>query len=189
MSFTVETIPLRSISEAKALEIGELLARVWQKPEKDARFRADQLLDAGRFADPAALVPPTSCVVYDGPRVVGHAMIQQRNVRIGGAPFAVVALSKVCSDPERRGQGIGPAAARAAFAPIDAGVISFALFQTSHAVRPFYERLGACLVEQRIYNSLAEDPAARPFWDEVVMRYPSTGDWPAGEIDLMGPGY
>jgi hypothetical protein len=72
---------------------------------------------------------------------------------------------------------------------VDAGHFDAALFQTKQNVRPFYEKLGCVLVQNRIVNSHGDDPAANPFWDEVVMRYPSTATWPAGTIDLRGPGY
>ena len=71
------------------------------------------------------------------------------------------------------------------------------LFQTTPAVRRFHEKLGACVVENRIVNSFAArwgqrrgpDFAERPFRDGVVMRYPKSAHWPEGEIDLLGPGY
>ncbi len=189
LSLAIETIPLASITQAQALEIGQLLARVWPKPGKDAPFRAQQLLDAGRRLDDGLLVPPRSCVVLDGSKVVGHAMIEQRTVATTAGPLDLLALSKVCSDPDRRGEGIGPMVVHAAFAPVDLGLLPFSLFQTSVAVRPFYERLGACLVEQPITNSHAADPTACPFWDDFVMRYPAPGAWPTGPIDLLGPGY
>ena len=72
---------------------------------------------------------------------------------------------------------------------VDHGPFAHSLFQTSHEVRPFYEKLGAGLVTNRIVNSLADDPTENPFWDEVVMRYPAAKHWPAGEIDLRGPGW
>ena len=56
-------------------------------------------------------------------------------------------------------------------------------------MRPFYEKLGASTIDNPIINSLADDRHASPFWDRVIMRYPSTGTWPEGEIDLRGPGY
>ena len=72
---------------------------------------------------------------------------------------------------------------------IERGIFPFSLFQTSHKVRPFYEKLGATLVTNRIVDSLGDDPMASPFWDEVALRYPKDRPWPEGEIDLRGPGY
>jgi hypothetical protein len=78
---------------------------------------------------------------------------------------------------------------RAIFDLVDHGPFEHSLFQTSHQVRPFYEKLGAGLVTNPIVDSLAADPSVNPFWDEVVMRYPAVKHWPEGEIDLRGPGF
>ena len=62
------------------------------------------------------------------------------------------------------------------------------LFQTG--VPGFYEKLGARCVSNRFVNSTnSEDPEVNPWWDEHIMIYPSTCDWPEGTIDLLGPGY
>jgi len=78
---------------------------------------------------------------------------------------------------------------RAAFDLVDDGTFPFSLFQTSIEIQPFYEKLGAYRVPNKIVNSLGEDPQASPFWDRIAMVYPADGDWPSGEIDLRGPGY
>jgi len=101
----------------------------------------------------------------------------------------VMALAGVCSAPDRRGQGLGKAVVQASLGLVDGGVYQVSLFQTSRKVFPFYEKLGARLVTNRIVNSLAPDPAANPFWDEVAMSYPASVPWPEGPIDLLGPGY
>ena len=77
----------------------------------------------------------------------------------------------------------------AVFDLVDRRIFPYSLFQTSPEVRPFYEKLGAAVIENPIINSFSEDLHASPFWDRVVMRYPKTGDWPDGEIDIRGPGY
>lgn len=100
-----------------------------------------------------------------------------------------MALAGVCVDPAVRGTGLGRAVVEAAFALVDGGVFPFALFQAPERVRSFYEKLGACPVENRIVNSLAGEPARNPFRDEVVMRCPASAPWPEGKIDLLGPGY
>ena len=89
-----------------------------------------------------------------------------------------MALASVCSDPEMRGRGLGETVVRAAFDTVDHGPFAHSLFQTSFKVQPFYEKLGCCLVTNRIVNSLAEDPAKNPFWDEIVMRYPAPSPGP-----------
>ena len=51
------------------------------------------------------------------------------------------------------------------------------------------KKLGCSVTTNRVVNSLADDPTAYPFWDEVAMRYPAAKHWPDGEIDLRGPGF
>ena len=68
-------------------------------------------------------------------------------------------------------------------------IFHLALFQTTPQVEPFYRQLGATAVNNRFYNSLADDADANPFWDPIVMRYPITSDWNDAAIDIRGPGY
>jgi GNAT superfamily N-acetyltransferase len=103
--------------------------------------------------------------------------------------ISVGGLARVCTHPAMRGRGLGELVVRAAFGLVDAGDFAFSLFQTNRKVQAFYERLGAAPVENRIVNSLAAEPMINPFWDEVVMHYPRGKGWPAGAIDLRGPGY
>jgi hypothetical protein len=103
--------------------------------------------------------------------------------------LTILALARVCTDPAVRGRKLGDAVVRATLRLVDNGAFPFSLFQTSEEVRPFYERLGAVVIDNRFINSLAEDSTADPFWAPVRMRYPSTGEWPTGEIDLRGPGW
>jgi len=95
----------------------------------------------------------------------------------------------VCTAPEARGRGLGSAVVRAAFGRVDRGELPASLYQTSRRNQKFYEALGAGLVENRMVNSLAADPRANPFWDEIAMGYPASTAWPPGAIDLRGPGY
>ncbi len=84
---------------------------------------------------------------------------------------------------------MGALVVRLVFDLVDQGAFAFSLFQTTPEVRPFYERLGAAVIDNPIVNSLADDVHESPFWDRVIMRYPSGLGWPVGEIDLRGPGY
>lgn len=186
----VKSRRLAEIREDEALAAGELLAAVFVRPDRGPVERAEQLKRIGREYDGPAAQGPVSHTVWDGDTVVAHALTFGRTVRTDAGELPVLALAMVAADPQRRGQGLGAAIVRAAFARIDSGEFPFSLFQTSHAVRPFYERHGCVVVENEIVNSLSEtDPQANPFWDEIVMRYPAGGDWPAGTIDLYGRGY
>ena len=185
----VETWDPRFLTPAQAAGIGELIARVWPKPNVDAAERTRQLADAAlRWRGPASH-GPRCYVVRDDDRIVAHAAIWPRQIAADGRRLTLAGLSRVGADPALRGRGLGELVVRAALAPVDDGEFPFALFQASRRVQLFYEKIGAVIVDNPIVNSLAEDPTANPFWDEIVMRYPADGDWPVGTIDLLGPGF
>ncbi|MEM6798422.1 MAG: GNAT family N-acetyltransferase [Planctomycetota bacterium] len=179
----------RELTDEQALAIGALMASTWPKPEKDAAYRAASLIRKGIEKPRRPELASRSFFLCDGDRVVAHAAMQPRELATEAGPLWVLGLGAVCTDGERRGEGLGARIVEAALAMVDDGLAPFSLFQTSHAVRPFYEKLGCCLVENRIINSEADDPEANPFWDEVAMRYPAGPGWPDGVIDLRGPGY
>jgi len=116
--------------------------------------------------------------------VLAHALIFRRDVITPQGPLGVGALAKVCVHPDHRGRGWGADVVRAAFASLPALGVSVSLFQTG--VPPFYEKLGGRLVTNRFVNGDSQD---NPFWDACEMIYPAEFDWPAGQIDLNGPGY
>lgn len=187
--FVVEELDARTYSAADARAIAELLCLVWPKPEKNVDIRQEQLVALGRGYRGREDQHPRSFVIRDHGRIIAHSGMLPRTIGTGSGDLTIAALSRVCSDPTYRGQGLGELVVREVFSLVDAEVFLFSLFQTSHKVQPFYEKLGATLVDNRIINSLADDPTSYPFWDEVVLRYPKNRVWPAGEIDLRGPGY
>jgi hypothetical protein len=132
---------------------------------------------------------PRSLFIREGGRVVAHSGIDARTIGTTHGDLTVLALARVCTDPSLRGKSLGAAIVRETFKLVDDGTFLWSLFQTSHKVRPFYERLGACQIPNRIVNSLGDEPMKNPFWDEIVMRYPNKPGWPEGDIDLRGPGY
>ena len=185
----IATLDAREMTDDEALAIGKLLAATWQNPEKPASVRAKKLLEIGANYHGPDKQGPRSFVVREHGQVIAHAAILPRTIGTDAGSMTIAGLASVCTDPAQRGRGLGEVIAKAAFEPVDTGLFPFSLFQTSEKVRPFYERLGAVVVENKIVNSLAEDPTAFPFWDSVIMRYPGNKDWPKGEIDLRGPGY
>jgi len=190
LSPRVEIQLTRELSRDTAVAIGELLVKVWPKPGVTVEDRADKLqLDRGAEASNCGW-QSRSVIVRDGSKVVAHALVFPRTIRTAQGELTIAALASVCSDPQHRGRSLGAAVARAAFSVVGEGLAPFSFFQTSPPVRDFYERLGAASVANSVVNSLAKDPQANPFWDDVIMRYPaSRADWPEGEIDLLGPGY
>lgn len=190
MPHSVKNCRLPEIREDVALAAGTLLDKVWPKPDRGPVERAEQLKRLGQEYDGPAEEAPISHLIWDDKQVIAHALTFCRRVRTAEGEMPLLALAYVGADPTYRGQGLGATVVSAALSRVDGSTFPFCLFQTSFAVQSFYDRIGATLVENRIYNSLSEtDPEASPFWDDVVMRYPSEGNWPEGEIDLVGRGY
>ncbi len=186
--YHVETLDARKLSQVDARAIAELIVKVWPKPDKTVEFRQQQMLDLGRdYAGPASQAP-RSMLIRDNDRVIAHAALMPRTIGTKIGDLVIAGLARVCSDPDYRGQGLGELVVKEVFKLVDDGTFPFSLFQTNSRVQPFYEKLGACVVQNRILNTLTQD-LHPPFWDELVMRYPKDRDWPDGDIDLQGPGY
>jgi hypothetical protein len=185
----IDTIDRRTISEVDARPIAELVVSIWPKPDRTVdNFAADMLTQWSNYQGPEDR-HPRSFVIREAGRVVAHASAYPRTIGTQQGDMTVLALARVCTDPSVRGKRYGDAVVRAAFALVDQDRFPFALFQTTQPVRPFYERLGSIVIDNEFVNSFAEDPTANPFWAEVVMRYPARPGWPAGKIDLRGPGW
>jgi predicted N-acetyltransferase YhbS len=184
----VETLDARQLSQADARAIAELIVKVWPKLDKTVEFRQQQVLDVGREYIGPDSQAPRSMLIRDNGHVIAHAALMPRVIGTKVGDLTIAGLARVCSDPDYRGQGLGELVVKQVFNLIDDNTFSFSLFQTNSRVHPFYEKLGACVVQNRILNSLTTD-LHPPFWDELVMRYPKDRDWPDGDIDLRGPGY
>ncbi len=187
--YNVETWDIRRLAPDQARAIGEFVATIWPRPGVTVEMRIEQQLAFGQSFDGPESQAPKSYVVREGERLIAHSLIFLRPMGTSEGVWPMAALARVGSLPEYRGQGLGALVVRAAFAPVDAGIFRGSLFQTTSDVRPFYEKLGAASVDNRIVNSLADDPEANPFWSPEIMRYPAHIHWPAGTIDLRGPGY
>ncbi len=189
MPAIVESWLLATMSGAQISALAELLVRVWPHPLKDHGYRVRRLEQRSREPLGPNGQVPTAFVIRAGQKIVASALTFARPILVAGEPKLALALCYVAVDPESRGQKFGEKVVQAAFAQVDAKSYELALFQTSQNVRPFYERLGAVVVENRVIDSTFDEPNKNPFWDEVVMRYPATEDWPMGVVDLLGAGY
>ncbi len=189
MTLQIETLDRRTMTDSDARAIAELVCSVWPKPGRTVEFRIGQLLNPWRDYDGPDELCPRSIFIREGGRVIAHAGAEPRTINTTQGKLTILALGKVCTDPAERGRTLGVAVVRRVFQLVDDGTFRWSLFQTTPEVRPFYEKLDCALVENRIVNSLADDPEADPFWDGVAMRYPAGPGWPVGQIDLLGPGY
>ncbi len=132
-------------------------------------------------------------VVWDGERAIANATIFAREVKTQPGPLRLMALAAVCSDPDHRGEGWGRMVVQAAFGEVDSGRFPVTLFQTG--VPDFYAGLGARKIDNRFVNTGEPDPhpgrgtREQPWWNPHIMIYPAPFRWPAGTVDLCGPGY
>lgn len=74
-----------------------------------------------------------------GDRLLAHASVVERELRIGGTPLRTGYVEAVATTPEQQRRGIGSAVMRAVNEHVDATYQLGALGTGSH---PFYERLG-----------------------------------------------
>jgi len=184
--YRVETIYMGSLAPAEARALAELRCAICDT--QDVEARTARFLQPPDYKGPADR-RPRLLVIRRGQRVAAMAKVFPREIQTPAGRMTVLALAAVCSAPDLRGQGYGKAVIEAAFDLVRDGTFPLALFQTTHKVRPLYEKLGARVVDNAFVNSLAHDPAARAFWDEVVMIYPADAPWPDGPVDLLGAGW
>lgn len=171
-----------TLTDEQRLAIAHLLKRVWPENVGEPSEMAERL----RGAD--SLRPDwTIYMIWQGERAVASAQTFARTVSIEGEERTVLALAGVCVDPDLRGSGLGAEIVRLALAPVDDGRYELSLYQTG--VPDFYRRLGACTVGNVFVNSHAEEPEKNPWWNDHVIVYPASAKWPAGKVDLLGPGY
>jgi predicted N-acetyltransferase YhbS len=182
-----EILDRRHLTEAEALPVAELLVKVFPRRSLDERL-ALFVSEWRDYRGPEAVFP-RSVIIREGSRVLAHASASPRTIGTSEGDLMILGLEKVGVDPNERGRKLGQAVVRAVFELVDHGPFAHSLFQTTREVQPFYEKLGAGVVTNRIINSLADDPVNNAFWDDVVMRYPVAKHWPAGEIDVRGPGW
>jgi Acetyltransferase (GNAT) domain len=185
----VETLDRRKFAEQDVRAIAELLCLVWPKSGRAVETRVAEMLGGWKHYCGPEEQFPRSLIVRQSGRVVAHAEMSPRTIGTSTGQFVIGALAGVCTHPSVRGQRLGVTVVQRAFQLIDDGVFSFSLFQNDAINEPFYRKLGARAIDNRIVNSLAEDPAKNPFWAQVAMVYPADKPWPSGDIDLRGLGY
>ena len=182
-NLSVESLPFDSVPPALRREIVVLQNLVWPSKDLSLEQRIEKAL-----AETTPNTDAKSQVVWHVVRDDGVLMaIAQSFRRIvateSGQRFPVLALASVAAHPEFRGRGHARSAVRTAWARL-CPEIPVSFFQTG--VPAFYERLGARLVPNRIYDSTGADCA---FWEPYAMIFPANSAWPDEPIDLLGRGW
>jgi GNAT superfamily N-acetyltransferase len=121
-------------------------------------------------------------------RVVTHAGILYRVIRVGDVRVPVGGLSRVMTLPEARGRGYARAVVASAAAFVGMWLWApFALVLCAPECTAFYQALGWRTTNAPI---ACEQSGRQPaLLNRVAMVLPCQGDaaWPAGPIDLCGP--
>jgi GNAT superfamily N-acetyltransferase len=185
----VRAIDAAQIDAGVAGEINRLMLDAWPHLAQQWEGTIEFLLRRWSTYDGPRQEQPLYHLIYQAGELVALAHTFGRTIGSSEGMLTVMGLANVCVEKGLQGQGFGRQAAEAALARVDRGDFPASLFQTSLLVEPFYAQLGAARATNRFFNSLADDPTANPFWEPVVMRYPATAPWPAGDVDLRGPGY
>ena len=167
----------------------DLLWRVWP----NENYTAEQAIADFLKWQTEPLEQLQKCIhlIFDeNDKVISHAESHVRVMFTPKGAIRLMALGGVCTDPDKRGLGLGSAVVRAAFSRVDKGEFPVCVFQTP-AVK-FYESLGAAVCPNNTWvdRKDKENPTAHP-WEpgEALMYYPASFDWPEGEIDINGGQY
>ena len=185
----VECILNQDLSPRDAREIALIWRAIWPADVLDVEKKAREIIQRGNeYAGPEGQAP-RFFLVRDGGVICATSHIFPRLISTSMGEMTVMALVGVAVSSEYRGSGFGRATVERAFAIVSQGVFQWSLFQTGEGARVFYEKLGARVVANRFVNSKSDDPSANPWWEPLVMVYPSAPGWPDGQIDLNGPGY
>lgn len=168
---TVRRLPTSELAAAEIAEIRALLdAAFGDDPEE--RFTEDDWQHA---------LGGMHFLAVEGGRVVGHASVVERDIRIAGRPVRTGYVEAVATAVDRQRAGIGTALMRAVADHLD----GFELGALGTAEHPFYARLG--WVTWRGPSSVRAPDGERPTPDEdgyiMVLRTPRT----APDLDLDAP--
>src|SRR5262249_41922854 len=112
----IETIDRRTISEADARAIAELVVKIWPKVDRTVDSFTTNLLSQWTDYDGPENQHPRSFLIREGCRVVAHASVYPRTISTENGEITIAALARVCTDPSVRGQKLGDAVVRSSFA-------------------------------------------------------------------------
>ena len=181
---TTKTLPWRHVDDATKRACADIWEQVW--PSADGQDIDARLMRIDESSSSTSEL--RWHLVFDDEEVVAVARTFRHAVGLGDDPKnanaqSVIALASVCTDPARRGEGLGKAVALEALARASEDVPAF--FQTG--VPEFYEHLGARRVSNMITTSLE---GARGFHEPEAMIFPADAPWDdEAAVDLRIAGW
>ena len=184
---------MKKISEYREYELNReqffqiitLSNGIWPHPVKSVD---DLVKEAFEFANQNPDPWIRRFVIWEKSKAVAHARIFPRKIVTSKGELCNMALASVCVLEVKRGEGYGRLIVERVFQLLDESEFPLTLFQTG--VPGFYRKLGAKNIPNRFYNSRnLSNPDSNPWWEENIMIYPESYDFPPGRVDLNGFGY
>lgn len=180
---TMTTTAFDDLSAERLVACCQVWVETWpDHGDLDPVVRAADIRERCQTAEPA-LNDHLIHILSDGEAVLAVSRTFRHSVNVAGQAQPVVALASVATRPDQRGHGYGAAVVRQAFAGMRGDEV--ALYQTK--VPDFYRKLGARELVDAVVVNRRDDRQA--FWDPHTIIFPASYRWPAGEIDLNGPGW
>ncbi len=177
------TYPAADVSDADWLAIATLYAATWENDATDDFAAKVEYLKKHAAETPAMQYVLT----LEDDQLLAAGNSFAREITVGDVHYTALAMAGVAVAQPLRGNGLGKQVVGELLGRVDNGEYPFAIFQTD--VPGFYKKLNCRVLDNRIVNSLADDPGARPFWSSHAICYPAATPLPGGTIDLLGPGY
>ncbi len=174
--------PSSDIKRNHVVDILELINLTW--PDDDTEKSVEEKV-AGFYDDHSEKI---CYCLYQGKELIGYAESIRLTIKIESNCLVVLGLGGLNVHPDWRRKGYGRAIVEAVFKRIDSKEYPSCLFQTG--IPYFYEKLGCKVINNKFINSNNQsDPSKNPFWDEYVMVYPASSQWPTGTADLRREGF
>lgn len=170
------------IKRNQVVDILELINLTW--PDDDTETSVEEKV-AGFYDDHSEKI---CYCLYQDKELVGYGESILLTIQIEDNWLEILGLGGLNVHPDWRRKGCGRAIVEAVFKRIDSKEYPFCLFQTG--IPHFYEKLGCKEIKNKFINSNNQaDPSKNPFWDEYVMVYPASTQWPTGTADLRREGF
>lgn len=161
---TVRRVPSAQLTDAEVERLRALLDEAFNDPDPGERFSEDDWQHA---------LGGIHFLADEDGRIVGHASVVERDIRVDGAPLRTGYVEAVATEPAGQGRGIGSAVMREVAAYL---AEAFELGMLGTGSQGFYERLGWFIWRGPSSVRLAD--AERPTPEEdgyiMAMRTPST---------------
>jgi aminoglycoside 2'-N-acetyltransferase I len=153
--FSVRRVTTAGLTPAEVSRLRELLDASFNDPEE--RFSED---------DWDHSLGGVHVLAEEGGRIVGHAAVVARDIRVDGTPVRTGYVEAVATDPLRQGHGIGSALMREVATILDE---EYQLGALGTGSQGFYERLGWTVWRGPSSVRLAEGEHPTPQEDGYIM--------------------